>query len=520
MNKLDKHPCIKLDVDDFQVEFGIEYLPCDDYIENEIKNIGNQIDRNDEKIEILNKEIERLTNDADSLDYNVAVGSGVIAGLIDSFFVGEWSFEKAKAKSNEEINRKVLDFAKRQGYTGERLSGAVQKLEGKYHLPGDNAWKGINRGISAESHHLDDFSHHPTLVGLIFSIVSQFTKTGIYSNSEGDLITVPLSVDENGKIEGRTTPARIGAGIINWCIDVARNRKGHLYSDMAGSNKTAGGGMGIPGSVLSTLKELSALPGFRDTNFPKKLSKAYKKGIGNGKGQIDLGIFNHLFEGASSKVDLRTENAIMGELKRQSLPIIINEIIVRSLYFIRRLVVELREKGDLDLVDWKKVLPFNNRTIVRMFTISTGTFMMVDLADAAIRGAIKSKGNKVLFAKEFLLRVNFVGIGRFVIAVGTDIGMGIKREKMLNERIKIMSNQLHLMNAKTFYYQANMWKNAISTAETIEEVKEIMQNSYFFTIKTWEENKISLENIGNDIEVIKKKDPKLIKDLLDTLKWH
>lgn len=508
MNKLDKHPCIKLDVDDFQVEFDIEYLPCDDYIENEIKNIGNQIDRNDEKIEILNKEIERLTNDADSLDYNVAVGSGVIAGLIDSFFVGEFDILRGRKWGEEQINDFVKKIAKLKGYDKNDLSGSIKHLENNFPFVGDGNTPDFGGGLQ---HHLRDFSHHPNAIGLLFSLLTQFTEKSYGTDTDGNFIIVDIK-DSHRYLIGKDLIEKISFGIIKWFF--------HLVSDMAGSSSTPGAGTGLPGPILSLAKQLSSLPIFKDSKIGNENIRLIISKLFNGTYIMSRDDQGKIIQESRIRFDLRTEIGLLKELGRQSLPVIINEVIVRSFYFIRRLVAELREKSDLDLVDWKKVLPFNNRTIARMLTISTGTFMMVDLADATIRGAIKSKGNKVLFAKEFLLRVNFVGIGRFVIAVGTDIGMGIKREKMLNERIKIMSNQLHLMNAKTFYYQANMWKNAISTAETIEEVKEIMQNSYFFTIKTWEENKISLENIGNDIEVIKKKDPKLIKDLLDTLKWH
>ncbi len=131
------------------------------------------------------------------------------------------------------------------------------------------------------------------------------------------------------------------------------------------------------------------------------------------------------------KFDLRTEIGVANELKRQAVPVIINECIVRGFYFIRRLCNEIKSKDirsfdEMSRVDWKATLPFKNRTIVRMLTISTGTFMAFDLIDAAIRSAAKSGGNAAVFAKEFILKVNFVGVGRFAIAAGTDIGMGIK----------------------------------------------------------------------------------------------
>ena len=60
-----------------------------------------------------------------------------------------------------------------------------------------------------------------------------------------------------------------------------------------------------------------------------------------------------------------------------------------------------------------------------MLTIATGTFTAIDLADAAIRSAIKSGGEPMTFLKNFVLLVNFVGVGRFAIAIGQDTLMGV-----------------------------------------------------------------------------------------------
>lgn len=524
-------PKVKLVNDDFQVDFDIEIFEKsvekkskiksfeEKEIEKSIADVNEKLIINNDKINELNKEIERLTNHADGLDYIIAASSGVIAGLIDIFMVGEWNFEEAKAISNEEINRKIQSFAKQQGYNGKRLEGAVRFLENKFPLPGDNTWSGRNLGVSAKSHHLDDFNHHPTFIGLFYSIMSQFTRSATYFNSESVCNKVSLTVNEEGLLEGKTPVYKVGAGLINWIFNLAKNRKGHLLSDMAGSNHTPGKGMGIPGPIISIIKELSSLPGFRDPNFHKKLGNAYKNGIGANKGQLDLGIFNQLFNNANNKMDYRTENAIMIELKRQSLPVLINDIVVRSFYFIRRLIKELKETEDLALIEWEKVLPINNRTINRMLTIATGTFTLIDLGDAAIRGAVKSGGNLAEFTKEFILRVNFVGIGRFVIAVGVDVSMGIKRENKRNERIVLMSEQLHLMNAKIFYFQANMWKTAETTAKTIEELKIIMKETAVFAIETWGKNQRSIQNISKSIDGVKNKNPDLIHNIIETIKW-
>jgi hypothetical protein len=76
------------------------------------------------------------------------------------------------------------------------------------------------------------------------------------------------------------------------------------------------------------------------------------------------------------KFDLRTEIGVAHEIGKQAIPVIINECIVRGFYFIRRFVMEIKANeikriGDLGKIDWKKTLPFKNRTIVRMLTISS-----------------------------------------------------------------------------------------------------------------------------------------------------
>lgn len=439
------------------------------------------------------EDIERLTNQADGYDYAIAVSSGIIAGLIDSFFVGEWDFKNAKKQSNIAINNKIIDFAKKDpryipwcegvGKTNRwkprdpnRLASAVEFLEEKYVLPGDNDWKFEGSGISPSSHHLDDFCHHPTLIGMICCIIVQFTENAKYHTSIGDVISIPVSVNEYGNFVSDIVFGKVFAGIINWFFNAAqtlKNQKGHLMSDMAGSIsavKGKKGGAGVPGTIMSTLKELSALPCFKDSSFAENLRKAYQNGIGNGKNQLDLGIFNNLFDGAGSKFDMRTEMAVKHELKRQSVPIIINEIIVRAFYFIRRFVEQMREKQSLMEIEWKKLLPMNNRTIVRMMTIASGTFCVVDLGDAAIRAGIESGGNIPVFFNKFILRVNFVGIGRFSVAVGADLYMEARKGRM---EIAVMSGEIAVSAIEEKKVIAETSTINEKTDEKIEKMKTI-----------------------------------------------
>ena len=63
---------------------------------------------------------------ADRLDYIMAVCSGTIAGLVDVFFVGELSLDRANKWGTEEVNKFVTKVAKMQGYKGNDLSDAIK----------------------------------------------------------------------------------------------------------------------------------------------------------------------------------------------------------------------------------------------------------------------------------------------------------------------------------------------------------------------------------------------------------
>ena len=55
-----------------------------------------------------------------------------------------------------------------------------------------------------------------------------------------------------------------------------------------------------------------------------------------------------------------------------------------------------------------------------MVTVASGTFLEIDSVDAAIRSAIKNKGINPKFFVDFAVNINYVGIGRFVIACKAD----------------------------------------------------------------------------------------------------
>lgn len=494
MNEI-RLPTLRLEESDFSVDFEIEIKPAGnsgsnssdrDHVKSELSQIDQKLSANDHEIKKLNQSIDNFTNKADGLDYTIAVASGILSGLIDSLWVGEFSFERGKAWSNKNVNDFVLKTARSKGYEGDRLDGAIAFLEKKFPVSHDNSWSGKDMGISAKSHHIDDLAHHPTPIGLFFSILSQFTKEGYFQNSEGKFLK--FAIDEKGQLIGENFQSKIFAGTINWFF--------HLVSDMSGSNKTAGSGMGIPGPIVSLLKEASLIPGLNQSGLSKKIKEIF----------------------VDDKIDLRSELAFSHEITRQAVPIVLNELIVRSFYFIRKFISEYKEQKTFEAINWKNTLPWGNRTIARMLTISTGVFCTFDLLDAAIRGAVKSGGEPSMFAKEFVLRVNFVGMGRFSIAVATDVNMGIKKEYMHAEKIVLLTERLQLINAKVYYIQADTFIAAKSTAETINEALAATEKAGAFLFVSLKKNEESLEKIEEAREGIEEKNPDLLLKIANILK--
>lgn len=353
-------------------------------------------------------EWEPHVDEADKLDYIVAVSSGVLAGLIDVFYVGTFSLDRASEWGKEQIDQVVKKVARIEGCQGDDLSDAIKTLEKNHPLAADGGTNNFGGGLQ---HHLRDFSHHFSIGGLFFSIFTQFTGLVVGTDKAGALLVIPVPESHRACI-GKNFQEKIAFGTIGWFF--------HMVSDMAGSSGSLMGGTGIPGPLVSFMKELSTLPFFKysgdgDMGFRLWVTKLF-----NGALLADHDESGKIIKDSVRKFDLRTEIGILGEAGRQTIPVLINQCVVRGFYFCRRLAREIRDLdirgiGDLGRIAPEDVLPWGTPAMRRMVTVSSGVFTGVDIADAAVR-AIKSKDPITFF-----LRVNYVGAATFVIARVVDV---------------------------------------------------------------------------------------------------
>jgi hypothetical protein len=332
----------------------------------------------------------------------------------------------------------------------------------------DNVWKGADIGVSAKDHHLADLAHHPTPLGLAAAIVVRVLRFGTFVSRHGrwELLPVETSPEE---LRETLVPALV-AGTLNWIVDVAKtshekshdnkipesitklarvvasapvlievarcadNWFGHLVSDMGGSKNSPGGGMGIPGLFLSLMYEVASLPGIKETGLLQRLDDAYVK----------------------DKFDMRHELAVVGAIGKQAIPVLLNEVLVRSTYFLLRLAGEFKANNRVGNVDWNKVLPFGNRTIERMMTVASMTLSMADTADAAVRASIESAGNFVIFSQKFVARYNVVAAGRAAVSIVREVSNEARERELLHERRLLMEAKTEILLAQIETYRSSL----------------------------------------------------------------
>ena len=366
----------------------------------------------------LDGQIDLLSSQADALDYLISVASGILCGMLDILWVGEFNLEHGREIASDKVEAFVKKAAKLTGCESDNLGASVKHLEKLFPIPSDGNTPDFGGGLQ---HHLRDFAHHPTIVGLMFSLLTQFTYKSYGTDTTGMFIVIDVPEKSRPFIE-EDTSTKILYGTLIWFFN--------LVSDMAGSSSSAGktGGTGIPGPLLALAKELSVLPFFREMQIGEHSLSLFLSKLFDGTLLAEHDENGKIIKDTVQKLDFRGELGVVAELSRQALPVIANECIVRGFYFIRRFAVELKENhvrrlSEIRNIDWNNIKPAGNPTIARMLTVATGVFTTVDIGEAII-------------SQKYWVSINYVGIGRFAVAIGEDVAWGLKARNI--KKIKAM----------------------------------------------------------------------------------
>lgn len=344
------------------------------------------------KLEESIDSLKKLTLECDKTDYILAACSGVICGLLDIFLIGKPEESPIGDVTDEWFENRTKDFAKMCGWNDREnssLSSALKHLEKKFKIPYDQRGAGDAASwvfdLNPKNHHFKSLGHNPNLLGLFFSVLDQFCNTSHFV-SNGELIYLQ-EADGKFELKGNDIPSKLFSGFANWF--------GHLISDISGSSGSKGKGMGIPSPIWSWTNNIIAIK--RKLNIPVS--------------DFDKSINELALEIYKKGYDARFQAA-------QAIPVFINELFVRVIYSVRRLVRYFastdKEERSFSLL-WKFCEPFSNATVKRMLTVAHGTFCLIDTGDAILCGLVSGGGTFNVI--EPAVRLNIIGIGRFTISL-------------------------------------------------------------------------------------------------------
>lgn len=392
-----------------------EFCPADKVILERLKTESKS------PLGFQNKDDTPETDDLGKWDRTVAIASGVMTAALDILWTKDISLENAHDWGSKQTEAFVLKVAHLRGHKGTDLASAVCALEKDFPIQADKLTNDFGGG---KHHHLRDFSHHPTPVGLLFSILSQFTGIGYGTDVNGAFI--------QHSIQGWEKPDLLSGlynGTIVWFF--------HMVSDMAGSSGSIAmnkEGTGLPGPLLSLLKELCSAPGIQTLAGKNK------------EGRYNLSLLcSQLFNGtlfmekgdngeivrAPIRFDLRTELGIANEAlkSKQYFPVLLNEAIVCSFYSLSRLAQELtrhpaQTSEELQSLDLRRILPRCSPALRHMRMVAAAAFTVVDMGSAGLQAYFTHKGDPSGFALCFLQKINYVGLIRVGVA-GTAEAAGV-----------------------------------------------------------------------------------------------
>lgn len=455
-----KKPVLKFNDDNLDLNFE-----CD--ITNENTSFGamdQQINDMKRDIEQYDKDIYRLTNHATILDYSLSVVSGALAGFLDIIFT------------------KNLDLSN----PNSLVSGFASELTGNHISSTKEAINVLNNSLNASSSINNlELASQASLMGLVFSIIGALTGSKILYTKNDE-----VKIEYVKPFVGASIFSGVFYGTIAWICHL-------ICSSSLASN--------IPF-------------GLKNLVFDAKNSGLKVNG-------------EDLYQAINNNIDSSSLNAISTGLNTlkllgsQALVVGINEAVVRAIFFIHEFFKEIKQKNiksikEIGKVDFKKTIPFNNRTVARMISVSLATMMAIDICDASAEAAMKSEGSKSLFASNLAIRINFVGVGRIILALTTDLYMAKSLKKKRNERISLVSDYITLLGRKIYCIQDDVWKEYHKASEVIESVKQVMTDTILMASSELDKTKKSLENIGQTVDDAFKNNENLKNDIKDILNWE
>ena len=429
--------------------------------------------------------------------YSLALTSGVLTGALSFVKLSEEQLNKVEEWTEKEWQRIVVYAAQ---FVGCKKSD--YKSASKYLV--NMAVQRLKKDETAKEY-FAILASHPTMAGLVFSMVTQFSGKS-------------FTLSESGKIDakalpkyyyvGNTNAEKLMASVMYWLFNLAANQassKRHILDEL-----------NIPVDLLKTLKNFVSIPLLQ--KIPENYEQAEKDFSDWLRSMLnDSAPLADQGDGENSDL-IKNLMRMALDLSSDAFPVLINECIVRCLYLIIRLcdvanTKHLNTFEELKAIPATEVLPQDDRLLSRMCLIASASFVGLNLSHAVLKALLTAKAGNRKFLQAFLTEINIAGIGRLIFACATDSkfwGDDIKplfhrqphshvepngtHDQIDDEDFSVLSltpNQLRLLYC---------FENLAVQRDILQTKKETVSTSKRIWLDTWRRYILTGMNVSSDFE--------------------
>lgn len=449
-----------------------------------LNSVSIDPEETDEGIDATEIKFSAVVKNADKLDYTVAVIDGLIAAAVNYKIVGDSNFDENIDFSNP---KEVLPLLA----TIWKMCGCVNKdiKQGEEHLNDifANAEKQIHR--APEFNNLvKDFATGLSYKALLCSVIEQLTGIRFGFDKSGNFIIQEIS--QGKRVYGFKKAVYVG--FLTWITAeaYAYRRTGKYEEEVKDIIRFPAGIK----KLKELIKEISQTNLFRSKSFDSE--------------KLDQWIVNR-----ANSIEWNDENTGLGAiLVRQAIPVTLNKSLVRTYYFLKTFVQEIKSR-DVKSIEGLAFVNLNDeseekdKTIARMDAVSSGVFAAINISHAAVKGIKKyaEDGEIVKAVSAFAAGINLVNVFEFVAVVRTDatyIANDIQEMIKAHDSLKVV--ELEPVNREILekYTGLNKVETQLLYSLELQEIKEDIartkKNDDQIKKDEWEElwKETSKESVG------------------------
>ena len=363
----------------------------------------NETEQSTEQTDFVEAEFEEEVPENYKGYYAVAAASGILTGALSTFQLTEKQLAKISEFKEKDWKPLIVKGANLSGYKKNDYKGAAKFLVTR-------AVHTIEKNEKAKEC-LTVLAEHPSLTGLIFSVLTQYYGKIIAIGENGELSIYALP---DYYVIGANNAEKMLCAVFYWLLALA--------ADQAMSKRRVLDELRIPIQLIKIIKEFVNLPFMKD--LPTDYSAAEKK-FSKWLGKMIKGAELYSDNDAEKTSILFSTMKTVLNLADGAFPILINECMVRSMFVLLRVCSIVKEQKvtsveQLMNIQAKDILDTDERLLSRMCMIASASFVGANIAGAILKASAESKANGKKFSKVFLAELNIAGIGCLLFRCAED----------------------------------------------------------------------------------------------------